>query len=149
MPSVPSRCLDRRMTQGLKSFARGVAAAIACFTLTSAHAGFVTTNEAGLDAIYGQASFGDHPVDIRFLAPITIFSTYATINTQADFDNLGAMGVSDPTIVSLFFVDAINFCGIALNGIVGCAGIPGHFIAVDSNFVAPDSTYGDGPPLQR
>jgi hypothetical protein len=122
-------------------------ALLAMGAIGSANAGFVTTNEAGLDAVYGQASFGASPIDIRFDSAITIYnSEFVNIDSGEEMDALGALGVNSP-IVSAFFVDDINFCGVALPGIAGCAGVPGNFLVIASALSGPDGfDYGPNAP---
>lgn len=116
---------------------RGIASALlALSAVGSANAGFITTNEAGLDAVYAQAG-----IDIRFLSALTIYSsTLATIDTNEEMDALGALGSynANAPVVSAYFLDNINFCGIALPGIAGCAGVPGTFLVIVSAIASGD-----------
>ncbi|MDB5879870.1 MAG: signal peptide protein [Variovorax sp.] len=114
----------------------------------SANAGYVTLNEAGLDAVYGQTAFGQNPIDIRFRQSLTIFNTaLAAIDDDSEMNALGAFGFTSP-IVSMFFVDSINFCGIALSNIAGCAGVPGHFVVIDSSVAGAGGVqFGANAPI--
>jgi hypothetical protein len=97
----------------------------------SARAANVTLNETGLDALYGQWS-----IDIRYNATQTIYnSALLSIDNDAEFGVLSTYQTSG-SVISMFFVDTINFCGIALPNIVGCASVPGTLIALDSGFIA-------------
>ena len=101
-------------------------------------AAFVTTNEAGMDAIYSQASFGTNPVDIQFNATVTIANpSLLTISSQTDLNSLFALGPAVSPGVNLFFVDNVNFCfGVADVALVGCADLPGNNAVVESTVAA-------------
>jgi hypothetical protein len=122
------------------SLVRSAAAAalLALGTLGTAQAGYVTTNEGVMDAIFGQSIFGANPIDIRFNAEQTIHnSALLTIDSDAEFDLLATYEVGTPT-VSMFYVDSISFCGSFGEGIVGCGSTPGSLIALDSDFTASE-----------
>ena len=115
---------------------RAIAAALLTFgAIAAANAsnGFVTTNEVALDLIYSQPSFGLTPIDIRFDPAITLSvpSTLLTIDNDAEFDSLHTYETGSP-VVSMFYLDHINFCGGPSDGIVGCGSTPGTLIAIDS-----------------
>lgn len=98
----------------------------------AAQAGFITTNEAGMDAVYAQAN-----IDIRFDAAQVIHNTaLLSIDTAAEFNALAGLVFSASPTLSMFFVDSINYCGAAIPGIVGCGSTPGNLIALDSLFVS-------------
>lgn len=102
----------------------------------TAHAGYITTQEEGLDAIFSQASFGSSTIDIRFTRPSTIFSTeLLSIDTEAEFDDLADLATASPT-VAMFFVDTISWCGDTNANYVGCGAFPGNLLAVESSFAA-------------
>jgi len=106
-----------------------------------AQAGFVTQPEAGLDAIFGQASFGSSTIDIRFLPTQVIHdSTLLEINSDEEFDSLSNLAALVPSL-SVFYVDSIVFCGGFGTSIVGCGEMPGNVVAVESSFMA--GTLGD------
>jgi hypothetical protein len=111
----------------------------ACGGAGLAWAGFVTTNEAGLDKIFSQSPvFDGKTIDIRFNPTITVNQpSLLTINTETDLDNLFALGGNSRTTVDLFFIDSINECGgELLPPAIGCGQEPGTKIAVESNFAA-------------
>lgn len=100
-------------------------------------AGSVSKPEAGLDAIYGQASFGSSTIDIRFLPTQVLHNTsLLEINSDAEFDSLSDLAALNGSI-SVFYVDSIVFCGGSFNtAIVGCGEQPGNVIAVESAIMA-------------
>lgn len=97
-----------------------------------AHAdGFVTLNEAALDAIYAQPSFGATPIDVRFGATRTVFdSALLILDIDTEFSLLDDYDSVAPTI-SLFFIESFSS-----SGIVGAASTPGTIVAVNSSFAA-------------
>ena len=113
---------------------------------TPSRAAFVTTNEAGIDAVFSQASFGGSTVDIRFNTAATIVRPdLLSIDTDSELFDLFSDGpngpyfpgnqLHDPT-VNMFFVDSINSCGVINPSIVGCALTPGKDLVVESVFAA-------------
>lgn len=88
--------------------------------------------EPELDAMYGQASFGTSPVDIRFLPTLTLAnSSLLSIDTEAKFNQLSAIGGPVPTVYA-FLTDSISFCGGAINvGIDGCGQTPGNILTFE------------------
>jgi hypothetical protein len=102
----------------------------------AASAGFVTTQESGMDAIFSQAGFGSSTVDIRFNPTVTIADNdLLSIDTEADFDALFGLATASP-VVAIFYVDAISWCGNVNAGYIGCGSTPGNLIAVESSFAA-------------
>jgi hypothetical protein len=86
--------------------------------------------------VYSQAGFGTDTIDIRFGAAQEIHdSALLSIDTDAEFDALASYVFSPSPTVSMFFVDAINFCGVAAPNVVGCGSTPGSLIALDSSFM--------------
>jgi hypothetical protein len=104
--------------------------------IPNARAAFVTTNETGLDGVFSQPSFGSTPVDIRF-SPIESInaSELLKINDPTALSTLFALNNSMPSnVVSIYFVDEINYCGGSFNTfIVGCGSINGNDIVVESS----------------
>ena len=106
----------------------------------------VTTNEADLDAIYSQASFGASTVDIRYNAIKTLTdASLLTVTTPAGLNALlnNAIGDASPT-VNMYFIDTLDECSGFNPAIVGCAHFPGHNLVVESAFAAGV----DGPEVQ-
>lgn len=102
-----------------------------------AEAGAITIDEAGVNEIFSQESFGNTPVSIRFNPPQTIVAPqYLVINTLADLQGLYSLVPNPAPGVAVFFVDTINACGtvdVSADGrYFGCAQLPGNFQAVNS-----------------
>jgi len=110
---------------------------------SSSWAAFVTTKEAELDAIYGQASFGSNPVDIRFLPTIThVDASLLNIHeTTPGNSNLFALfNLFGPSPIHYaYYVDTIDWCGSTNTNIVGCGFQPGNDFVVESSFAAGGS----------
>jgi hypothetical protein len=112
-------------------------AAIAVALLSSiAQAGFISTNEAGLDAIFGAANLS---IDIRFNAPIVVAGSFDSIDDRAELDALFSLGLAESPTVELFFVKSMSYC----TGdpridpfAIGCGAVFGNKIAVVSAFAA-------------
>lgn len=116
-----------------------------------ASAGYVTVDEAGMDAIFSQVSFASSvtpfslfDIDIRFNAPLSIVApSLLDINDDAEFNGssnslsalANTLGVPNFT-VSVFFVDKISHCGGPGSNIIGCGSNPGGLIAVNSGAAA-------------
>jgi hypothetical protein len=116
--------------------------AVAALTATAtaaAQAGYITTNEGGMDAIYAQSSFGANTVDIRFDAPRTIHSPDLANIDSGDFDKLPGEIVDRYPVVSMFFVDSVNYCEPTTGSFLGCSSLTGNIIAVES-FAAASSS---------
>jgi len=118
-----------------------VCLAVACAILllpAIAHAGYVTIDQAGVNAIFSQESFGDTPVSIRFNPTETIVAPqYLVINTLQDLQGLYSL-VPDPfPTIAAFFVDTIWACSnvdtLASGAFYGCAQLPGNFQVIDSS----------------
>ena len=116
---------------------RFVGVLLALIAAPLSHAAFVTIDEAGMDAVYSQASFGNTPVDIR-IGPQTELVRPDLLNIQTDaqiFDLFG-QHVGPQNVVNFYFVDIIDSCGGYNVLIVGCGETPGQDFAVESNFAA-------------
>jgi hypothetical protein len=111
-------------------------AALAATAAAGAQAGYITTNEAGMDAIYSQSSFGSDTVDIRFDAPRTIFSLDLATIDAGDFGLLQGKIINPYPVVSMFFVDSVNDCGGSGGAFIGCSSLTGNIVAVDSSWAA-------------
>lgn len=106
--------------------------------IPTARAAFVTIDEAGLDDVYSQSSFGLNTVDIR-INPTVSFSNgdLLTIDTEDRLNTLFAFndaGAAD--IVSIYFVDTLDWCDGFNTSIVGCADVGGNDFVVESAFAA-------------
>lgn len=105
---------------------------------SAANAGFVTINEAGMDTIFSQSSFGANAVDIRFNPVQVVHNTALLVidaNFDAELDQLGGI-VGPGNTVGMFFVDSIGYCGRPTSSTVGCAFINDNVIAMNSSFAA-------------
>ena len=113
------------------------ASCIALLASAASHAGSVTTNEAGMDAIFSQASFNGNTIDIRFNPTQTIFdSSLLEIDSAAEFTFLtSAMFGASPT-VRMFFADSITQCGASSGSFLGCGSLPGSVVVLNSGSVA-------------
>ena len=116
---------------------RVVLSSLLLFAASASWAGFITNNEAGLDAIFSQSGFGASTIDTRFNASRSVAnSSLLSIDSDAEFDSLSSLSVfSPPNTINIFFVDAITFCGGSGN-FVGCASTPGNLIALQSSFAS-------------
>ena len=111
---------------------------LSLFITSAAQAAFITTNEAQLDAIFSQASFGNTPIDIRIGAPTEIVApSLLDITTNAEVSSLFGMHVGAANVVNFYFIDTISACGGSMNpNIVGCGETPGNDFVVESTFAA-------------
>lgn len=104
---------------------------------TPTQAAFVTTNEAALDTIFSQASFGASPIDIRFNPTVQVVDpSLLTIDNLGKLNTLFGLDVVAPPTIELFFVDDISFCSGSNPAIIGCANFPGSDVVVESAFAA-------------
>lgn len=105
------------------------------------------TREWKLDQIYGQSSFGGTPVDIRYNEIVEIAApslTGVTSKTELNqlfslTDNLYESGTWNRT-VSLYFVEALDYCGGYSKSYVGCSQIRGNQMAVERGYA--NGSYG-------
>lgn len=101
-----------------------------------AHAAFITTNEADLDAIYSQTSFGERPIDIRIgNATELVFPELLDISSNLEINQIFAQHVGPANVVNFYFVDTISACGGTVSSsIVGCGEYFGNDFVVESSF---------------
>lgn len=122
-----------------------IAAAVLTLPSATAFAGFITIDQAGMDAIFSQSSFGSTPVDIRFNPPETIVDpNLLVIDDPSDLAALVALAPDPAPTVDAFFVDQIDVCGFeqepTVNGsFAGCAQLPGHVFVEDSALAVPEA----------
>lgn len=103
---------------------------------TAANAAFVTTQEAGMDAIFSQAGFGNSPIDIRFGAVQTVFRPdLLNITADSQIDDLFGLFDGSPT-VNFYYVDTVDACGVFNTDFLGCGDLPGNDTVVESDFAA-------------
>lgn len=107
----------------------------------NANAALITLNEAGLDAVFSQASFGSDIVDIRIGAATEIVAPdLLDITSNAEISSLFSMHQGSLLDVNFYFVDTISACGGINPAIVGCGETPGNDFVVESIFAA--GSYG-------
>ncbi len=115
-------------------FRKAILLPLFLITATYAKAGYVTTNEQGMDAVFSQASFGNTPVDIRFNTSEQIYNqNLLSIDTPTEWLQLLSLAPAASPTVDAFFVDAIHWCGSYLTA-DGCG--QGHVFAVVSSVAA-------------
>ncbi|MDD5480707.1 PEP-CTERM sorting domain-containing protein [Rhodoferax sp.] len=113
----------------------------------AASAGYITADETGMDAVFGQTSFGSSPVDVRFnpfqtwqnssllaLDDITDMSSYST--GYRSFSSYSSSSLD----LFVFFVDTVSYCGgyTAAPGysFAGCGSMPGNLVVLKSSTAA-------------
>jgi len=102
----------------------------------SSWAAIVSLKEPEMDAIFGQASFGANPIDVRYLPTITLVdASLLNIDTSSKLFSLFGQ-FNSSTIHYAYFVDTISWCGGPIPGAVGCASVPGNDFVVTSSFAA-------------
>ncbi|WP_440877190.1 PEP-CTERM sorting domain-containing protein [Thalassotalea sp. PLHSN55] len=118
-------------------FFKTLVLSVSLLITATSQAAFITTNEASLDAIFSQASFGNMPIDIRIgAATELVFPDLLDIDTNAEIATLFAQHVGLATVVNFYFVDTISACGGINPAIVGCGEFPGNDFVVESSFAA-------------
>jgi hypothetical protein len=131
---VEKLCITRRVTVGLI-----VAALSVLLSAPNIQAASVVIDEAGMNAIFSQASFGTTPISIRFNpAQEIVAPQLLNINTVADLQAVYNLAPSPAPTVNALFVDRIDACGeieTANNGFfAGCAQLPGNILVEASDF---------------
>lgn len=108
------------------------------FISTHAKAGFITTNEAKLDEIFSQASFGSMPIDIRMgLSTELVLPNLLDISTNAEVSQLFSMHSGGINVVNFYFIDTLSACGGLINSsYVGCGEYYGNDFVVESSYAA-------------
>ena len=96
-----------------------------------AEAANVVIDEAGMNALFSQASFGNTPISIRFNpAKQIVAPDLLVIDNLTELKALYDLATHPAPTVTAFFVDQLNVCGAAevdVNGTWhGCAQLPGH-----------------------
>ncbi|GAC99977.1 hypothetical protein [Agarivorans albus] len=112
--------------------------ALLLFVSSMVQAAFITTNEAAMDEIYSQASFGQNIIDIRIgTASELVFPELLDITTSAEVTQLFNQHVGPANVVNFYFIDTISACGsFVLTGIVGCGEYFGNDFVVESSYAA-------------
>jgi hypothetical protein len=116
---------------------KAILGALALVAAPLTHAAFVTIDEAGMDAVFSQASFGGSNIDIRFGAVTQLVRPdLLDIQTDAKINTLFGLHAGGPKVVNFYFVDVVNACGGFNTAIVGCGEYPGNDFVVESSFVS-------------
>lgn len=113
--------------------------AVAALLIASvSHAAYVTINEAGMDGVFSQSSFGNNKVDIRIGALTQlVFPDLLDITSDAEIGTLFGKHVGPSNVVNFYFVDTISACGGTINsGIIGCGEVSGQDFVVESVWAA-------------
>lgn len=112
---------------------------VALVTAPAAHAAFITTHEAELEALFAGNGLS---IDVRYLPSQQIVDPgLLSLTDASQFQELLALpGAPSPTI-SLLFIDNLEWCGVSDPNLVGCAELPGHRGVVESVFAG--SALGD------
>ncbi len=112
---------------------RSLLAAIAVATVLypiSALGATITTNEAGMDAIFGVAGLN---IDIMFNPSVTVIGP-AVLNNVADEAAIHALApVAPANTVFMFFIDLISWCDTTNPAFAGCALLPGDKMIIQSS----------------
>ena len=110
-----------------------------------AQAAYVTLHEAGMDAVFSQAIFGNTPIDIRFGAVTQIVRPdLLDITTDAEITAVFNLHVGAANVVNFYFVDTIDACGGFNPNIIGCGEFPGQDFVVESVWAADGSIQAGG-----
>ena len=115
-----------------------MAALAILLSFATGEAASVVIDEAGMNAIFSQPSFGDTPISIRFNAPRQIVAPeLLVIDNIAELQALYNLATDPAPTVTAFFVDQINACDTVpdISGgsghYRGCAQLPGRFMVED------------------
>ena len=102
--------------------------------IPNARAAFVTTQEVGVDGVYSQSSFGMDTVDIVFNPTLTLSNgDLLNIDNESRLTTLFAFNdATASNVVSIYFVDTLDWCDGFNTSIVGCASLGGNDIVVES-----------------
>ncbi|MDO6425896.1 hypothetical protein Q4489_02680 [Thalassotalea sp. 1_MG-2023] len=121
---------------------KSIAVIMTLLISAASQAAYITINEAELDRIYSQDSFGDLPIDIRIGQPSEILApNLLDITTREEVRQLFNMHSGGFNIVNFYFIDTISACGSSTGtNIVGCGEYFGNDFVVESRFA--DSGYG-------
>jgi hypothetical protein len=103
-------------------------------------AAFVTIDEAGMNAIFSQPSFGDTPISFRFNPAIEIVAPdLLVIDSLTKLQAIYALAPDPAPTVAAFFVDEIIVCVTEAPSALdfpGCGQLPGNALVLDSNAAA-------------
>lgn len=133
----------RSIPRALSHLFRGAVASLVVCVAGGASAAVITNNEAALDSIFSQTSFGLNSIDIRFTASKTIYDTaLLSIDNLTEWNTLALFsGNSAYPGINMYFVDTVAYCGGPVSNTIGCASLPGNMLVLDSGYAA-SLTYG-------
>lgn len=132
-PATAKETCFRRLRSSLWGFV--FVLGVLMFTgIPNAGAAVVTTNEIGVDGVYSQPNFGSTDVDILFNSAITFENgSLLNITTEAQLNALFAFNDTFATdVISIYFVDTLDWCDGFSTAIIGCAVLGGNDIVVES-----------------
>jgi len=120
-------------------------ALVALLAAPYAQAAFVTLNEAGMDSIFSQASFGTNTVDIRYGAVTQLVRPdLLAVTTDAKVDTLFGLHTGGAKVVNFYFVDTLDSCGGFNVNYIGCGEFPGNDFVVESIWAADNTPQAGG-----
>jgi len=104
-----------------------------CTPAVSTMAGTVTINESMIDGVFSQGILN---IDIRFNPAQTIENaSLANLVSASEFTTLRNLTTPLDSVVNMFFVDEVNWCGTSSVSFIGCSTNPGNVIALESDAV--------------
>jgi hypothetical protein len=106
------------------------------FAVGLADAAFVTLKESEMDDIFGQASFGANPIDVRYLPTIT-HNDPNLLNIDTSSKRIALFNLfSSSSVHFAYYVDSVDWCGSFNTGIVGCGDQPGDDYVIESGYAS-------------
>ena len=99
---------------------------------------FITTQEAGLNAVFSQASFGLNPINIIVESSLElVMASFLDLETPAETNSLLAIDVVPSPTINIFYVDTVTGCGATTSpAVVGCGQVGGNNQVIESSFAA-------------
>ncbi len=108
---------------------------IALLAAPAANAGFITTHETEMEAIFASNGL---TLDVRYLPGAAVNDPlFLSLSTEAEFISLLSQpGIALSPTINLLFTDSLSWCGVSNPNFVGCAELPGNHGVVESLFAA-------------
>lgn len=126
---------------GIKQFFALAALAVA----STSQAAYVTIDEAALDSIFSQTSFGNSRIDIRIGGVTQIVRPdLLAITTDAQVNTLFGLHSGGANVVNFYFIDTIDSCSGFNVNIIGCGETPGNDFVVESVWAADNTVQAGG-----
>lgn len=141
--AADARASRRAQTQRRVTAAAALSMVIPLLSPLLAHAGYVSIDEAALDAIFRQPldKWGGTPIDVEVLPAVSYADDALTsIDDDGELWRLFSLAPRGSRVIDVFFVDAVNSCGGPAPNVIGCGLQPGNALAVNSYWSA--SRYG-------